>query len=508
MRRWVFLILGLGIIWLTVSLVGSQSDQDPAVCQELVATAYESLGTACDRMPGGMACGGFGTAQTVSPAGANQPLAAGERRDLVEIRSITTDGLNLADVTWGATTVNIHANVPRVISEQGVRAFMLGAVSVENLVPPDQGVVPAEPVPVTSLLQANLRANPNIDSRVADNAPIGTKLTADGLSPDGEWLRVVKTGEPLWISRQLVSSELSLDDLPVLNDGDQSLMQTFCLSTGDDEPQCSAIPRSMLLIQTPQGFPVHLTINGVDLRAEATFVLWTTPERDMHLYVLAGAVYSGEVVFPLGFTARIHLAEGGCQPDGFWVDWRAINDEDRHLLNAVTNIPRNLLDYGITIPTDSQIADWQNAVSGALGSGTGDCGTLRPTSPLNRLPYGPITFYWDGVEGAINYWVYIQSGEGTHIGPYETGSSNTNISLGSNTFPGGPTYTWYVAAMFNDGTVCTSPSAQVLRDAAPAEEIPAGNPVQPSGGGGKPKPPPKATPPPTDTPSIPPTAGP
>jgi hypothetical protein len=178
------------------------------------------------------------------------------------------------------------------------------------------------------------------------------------------------------------------------------------------------------------------------------------------------------------------------------------------LLDATVNVPRNLLCQDFNVPTDAQVAEVQRAVSGAVGtSGGAGCSALLPTSPLNRLPYGPVTFYWDGVEGAANYLLYIQPDQAPLLGPYETGSSNTNITLDANMLPGGPNYTWYVVVVFQDGSTCTSGSAQVVRDLAPAGEIPVVEatstlnygPGRPHGGPAAPA---------TDTPAPVPTGGP
>lgn len=115
-------------------------------------------------------------------------------------------------------------------------------------------------------------------------------------------------------------------------------------------------------------------------------------------------------------------------------------------------------------------------------SATVDCGPFRATAPLNGLPYGVGTFYWDAAPGADGYRVIVTGESGTTV--FNAGGGQTNLSadLSSSGIGYGFSFSWYVEALLNGAVACSSPPVSMFREAAaPPTPPPADNntPVDP-----------------------------
>jgi len=100
-----------------------------------------------------------------------------------------------------------------------------------------------------------------------------------------------------------------------------------------------------------------------------------------------------------------------------------------------------------------------------------DCSRFVGTSPIGRLPYGPITLYWHPAPGATQYVLNFYTDTGLPITFRMTKADETNISLDSSELGIGRNFLWDVQALRNGQLACITPRIAVLRDEAPAPPI-------------------------------------
>jgi LysM repeat protein len=114
-----------------------------------------------------------------------------------------------------------------------------------------------------------------------------------------------------------------------------------------------------------------------------------------------------------------------------------------------------------------------------------DCSAFRATSPLDGLPYGSATFYWDAAPGATGYRVNIYNldeANGALVGSFQSEGTSTNLTadVTIESIGYGFSFAWEVQALLNGQTVCTS-----NRHTIPRAPQPGGSPGgQPPAGGG------------------------
>ncbi len=102
-----------------------------------------------------------------------------------------------------------------------------------------------------------------------------------------------------------------------------------------------------------------------------------------------------------------------------------------------------------------------------------DCSVFRATSPLDGLPYGSTTFYWDPAPGATGYRVNLYNLDekgGALVGSFDApaGSTNLTADLDVNSVGYGFSFAWEVQALSNGQVACVSNRYTVPRAAQPA----------------------------------------
>jgi hypothetical protein len=452
-------------------------------CAPLIEQGFTQLQANCAGLENGAACFAFNNVNASGDGAFSEP---GDRSDLSGIQTIQTAALDPALEQWGIAALNVQANVPTALEGQGVRLLMLGDVQVENAVAPENALEVSEPITVTVLVGANLRASPSTNGQVLASVPAGTELQADGLSNDEEWLRVFHEGAIAWVSRSVLAINDPLDALPVWGGDGRTIMQDFFVSTGNGLAQCEGALPALLIIQGPENIPVSLRINGVDIRLDSTMALWITPDNEMRVLVLEGSAQIDTLSIPAGFTAKAPLSEDGHSVSGQWENMRAMTPDERAILTPLENLPVETLNNNITIPTEGAIQEMLAALSASnigearagAAAGQADCSRFQPTSPLGGLAFGPTTFYWDAALGADNYRINIYNERGEQVGSFLTNSANTAVTVdtGAGSIGDGLNFTWEVVALVNNQVACTSSQVLVLREA--------GTSTVGSGGGG------------------------
>lgn len=146
-------------------------------------------------------------------------------------------------------------------------------------------------------------------------------------------------------------------DVTLTNAGDDTAMpmQAFYFTTGVGETRCRNAPDSLVL-QSPQGVTVNLTVNGVDITLGSTAVLSTVAGEQMDILLVGG----GGIVAALGDSQLVAagqqttIALGG--DDGMTpVD--APTAPVAYDPARLQGIPFNLLPQTIEVPANT---DWVN----------------------------------------------------------------------------------------------------------------------------------------------------
>jgi hypothetical protein len=468
----VLLVAMLSLFW-GLGAIHAQESTNPT-CEAFIQTAYEQLNTACVGLPGSSAC--YGSSASFTPTDGNGESSfsqAGDQLDLSSIQSISTLPLDSDAEQWGLALLNVQANVPLALSEQGLKYLLIGDVEVENAVDPATAFTPGQPVLVTAIVAANLRSAPSTDAQVIASAPPGTELWADGLSGDANWLRVMNGEQVAWISRQVVSAaDGSFNDMPTWNASARTLMQSIYLHTGAETSDCTDAPPSMLVVQAPGGVNASITVNGVEVRFDGTIAMHVTPDHVLHLFVLSGGANMGGLSIPPGFTLNVPLSEDERQAAGQATGLRPIQNEERQYLTLVANgVSDDLLYTALTVPTQEEtgaiLAGLNSASAGQTtvgpASGEADCSRFKPTSPLDGLAFGISTFYWDGAPGATGYRLNFFA-DGNLRFSVDTPSFSTTFQVDTGSPLGdGSNFSWNVEALVNGQVACTSGMVSIPR---------------------------------------------
>lgn len=354
-QKSVFLILGL---LLSVSLTFGQTE-----CSALVEQALQSLDDNCADMSRNTACYGYNQVQAsflqdVEDDFFTQPS---DRTDLTYLESIRTTALDEDNDLWGIALMSVQANVPNTLPGQAVVFMLLGDVQVENAVTPDEAFAPAEAIEVTTLASSsNIRLSPTDTGFVVGTAPVDTTFSADGLSQDGQWVRIIYEEQPAWIFRNIINAEASLETLPIIADTNRTPMQAFYFSTGTGASSCNEAPDS-LMIQGPNSLEVQINANGVDINIGSTIVLESRERNEISITAVNGYAQVENVRIPGGFTIDAQTDEGGTIQPETLSGLRPMDDEQIERLKTLEKVEEtSIVNYRVQVPTRTQITQVQN----------------------------------------------------------------------------------------------------------------------------------------------------
>lgn len=433
-----------------------------AECEALVSTSFSSLADSCSDLAENSAC----------------MADSGETSSLDDTSTFITTS---SDENLQAVMMHVHANVPLAMSPQGLKYFLLGDVTVENVVDPANAFSPAEGAKVATIVGANLRSIPSTDGRVIMSAPVGTELIADGMSSDTQWLHVLSEQGMAWISRQIVNTiEGDIDALPIINNDTLTLMQSFILSTGNGDTGCGSDFPAMLYIQGPQGILANIVVNGIEVRFDSEIVLRVDENNMLHLYSIRGSANSDGISVPAGFTMAIQLSGDGTERDGAWTNLRPIGEDERGFLTGLQLLPEGILYQPVSIPTEEDVAallaSLNQASAGAgqtvvtaAGRGKVNCAGFQPTFPLDALTPGVAPFYWDGAPGADAYSINFFDVGGAPIGNFVIDAFNPTYQVDPGSVVGDRgQFAWSVDALIGGQVACSTGRVTVLRVAGSA----------------------------------------
>jgi hypothetical protein len=486
-----------------VSAVAQQDD-----CPVLVEQALTDLGQNCDALDRNSACYGYN--KLSATFNEEQPdnffSKVSDRTALNVLDTLSTTPLDTTAKTWGVAVMKVQANVPNSLPGQAVTFVLLGDAQIRNDVSPADAFTPADPVDITAIGNVNIRSSASTKANVVASVTDGTVLPADGISENGNWYRVLYNDAPAWVNVQLVNAPDAAKALPVITQDLRTPMQAFYLTTGVSNTACNKAPDA-LLVQGPDTMKVDLTVNGADIKIGSTVVFRSLESsyddllNDDLLVAQFGDLLTGHDVpgdmkcnimqimvidggaglnedglhLPTGFTARSINCGGADRSSGFQTPWggsRPLTQEELDFLDTFNNLPPNLLNYPIHVPTLGDIQKIIQTFGTGGGGGNGgtipgpavnqvDCSRFKPTSPLGTMPGHDTTFYWDPAIGATSYTVRVYDSNGAVVGEYSVDAPLTYVSGN----PGGKdNMSWEVVANFNGQVACTTARANVIRD--------------------------------------------
>jgi uncharacterized protein YgiM (DUF1202 family) len=356
----VFLrIFGL-VLLMALALLPAQAQESDGTCPALVSEALSSIGSACSGAMRNSACYGYDRVSATFFEVQPDDLfdQAGDQAELGLVQTIRTAGLDPANGVWGLAMLHLQANIPEALPGQALTFLLMGDVEVENAVPQGETVTLA---PVTANTNANIRSGPGTNFNVLGSAAVGQAFDADGLSADGQWVRINFNGEPAWINITLVTGDTST--LTTAQEGaNLTPMQAIYLKTGLNAIECADAPASSLVVQGPQGLTVNFSVNGAQVEIGSTVVFQANEGDDgeagrMQIAVLDGHAIADGVYIPTGHTSEVELDEEGLVVTETWTDAAPMTDEELSLYEPIAQLDGLPLAYDITLPTPQEIEE-------------------------------------------------------------------------------------------------------------------------------------------------------
>jgi hypothetical protein len=285
-------------------------------CPELVNNALEQLNEFCDELGRNQVCYGHDQVQAsfiteVDADFFNEPSSTAP---VAELSTLVTSPLNSEAGTWGLAIMNIQADLPNTLPGQNVTFILLGDVELENAVSPESAFQPIDGFEfvVNAPTGANLRSGPSQSFNVVGGLPDGARFIADGVSPDGQWLRLVHENSIAWIERAQVGDTGNIDTLPTLTNEQVTPMQAFYLRTGIGQEACVESPDNFLLVQGPENIEVSLTVNGAEVKLGSTGALRVLEQGGqpfLEVSVLEGEFVVDDVPIAAGERSLVCLGD-------------------------------------------------------------------------------------------------------------------------------------------------------------------------------------------------------
>lgn len=340
-------LLVLIALLLTPVPQASLAQDGGTTCEQLIRQAVTDLGTNCANLGPNSLCYGYeGVEAELIPAGPFD--TPGQRAALSDVQSVKTSLADPALGEWGIAVMNVQANLHGA-SPRMATYYLLGDVEITNAVDPAAALMPADPVPVTTNAQADVLRTPGAGGKVLATVAAGATLMADGVSPDGGWVRVLYETRAAWVSADLIDEQDALAELPAISKASRTPMQEFTFRTGGSSPGCPQAPPSVVVVQSPRDTTVDIKANGVDIRVGSVVFLRSQNNGDIELSVADGAA----ILFPetprqtrVPVGAAVTIPAGGTT----WRNWRMPGQDEWDQYGAIETFPGNLGPYPVPIP--------------------------------------------------------------------------------------------------------------------------------------------------------------
>jgi hypothetical protein len=462
----------------SVSIIFAQ-----VACPDLVSEALATVDSNCSELGRNEACYGFDQVEAsfLGDVGDDFFVQPADIAAVADLETIRTAPLNLDSGTWGVAVMNLQANMPDTLPGQNVTFVLMGDVEVENAVAPEDAFVPSEgiDVEVSVVAGANIRSGPGTNFNVLGGVQYTAILQADGLSQDGEWLRVAYRERPAWISKSVIVDNPAIAELPSLSADLYTAMQAFYLRTGIGQPECNEAPENILLVQGPENIEISLSVNGADVSLGSSGA-FRTVEIDGKLFleiiVFDGTFRIGDTRIRRGQHSFICLGDesnrgldGESNDRVVTCDPTPPENVDMDVLGGdwcvLEHVSANILNYGLDVPCPGETAPPANSGNAATGSSsqlTGvDCSTFAIVSPLAPVDAGNQHFEWTTAPGADLYVLVFYNSDGAEVNNFSTANTFYDLNLGADTATGG-SFSWEVRAYQGGAYACVTGRSGVL----------------------------------------------
>jgi hypothetical protein len=373
----IFICLGL------FSIAQASAAQSSADCPAIAKQALEDVANNCAIPTRNSICYGFPGVTALDVL--DEPIASfsepGDRTDLLNLQELRTTPLNVAEAEWGIAVTNIQANLPIGMPGQGGVFISMGDVRLENGVEVNEALVlPESALALTASLATEIYSAPpnfGISQEVIGATANGATFQADGISPDGEWVRVFFTSETTlgmaatgWVAVSAFPQDVDLTSLPTITPVSLTPMQKFYLSNGIEVAPCVEAPPPMLYVQGPEEIELDFIVNDASIRVSSTALIRIVPPGNiMQVIALSGIVIldpngSEPVILLPGFFSVIPLegpfdlgVDGQAndmtiRDSALWSPAALMNPNELEALAVALNgnIAENLQYYGVDVP--------------------------------------------------------------------------------------------------------------------------------------------------------------
>lgn len=471
---------------LSVAIVVAQSD-----CSALMNEAFSALDENCNTAGRNEACYGYNRVEAsfLSQIDASTFSQPQDIASVADIATIRTAPLSSSDNTWGIALMNIQANLPDTLPGQSVTFILMGDVEVENAVAPEDAFDPNDGIEVVIATPngANVRSGAGLNYNVIGGATVNSILMADGLSEDGEWIRVIYNDRPAWISHVTVEENLAISELPILTSDLNTPMQAIYLRTGVGQPECAEAPDDLLLVQGPENIEIEISVNGADISLGSSGAI--------RVIEIDGVQYLEIIVFDGQFTTDGQTITAGqrsimclSDADSLGLDGEANDrivscpasvpetiptDEFGENWCVMEDVPDNILNYGLEVlcpgetPPPPPPAD-DETPGGTTSEVEGvDCSSFTITTP--EIVASDFVLSWTQAPGASEYHVAVFDSGGNEISTI-TGITGTSVGVnGGDGFAGSGSV--HVRAFLNGEYACVTTLSYSSRTPDPNEPV-------------------------------------
>lgn len=435
------------LLLLSVAIVSAQAN-----CSALVLDALEAVDENCGNTGTNEACYGFDQVEASFLTDIDNSLFAQptDKVSVADIATLRTAPLNTSAGTWGVAIMNLQANLPNTLPGQTVTFVLMGDVEVENAVAPEMAFNPSDGIEVVVAIAsgANIRSGPGLNFNVLGGAVDNAVLMADGLSEDGEWLRVIYRERPAWLNLVTIEDNPLIADLPTLTADLVTPMQAIYLRTGIGQPECADVPDNSLLVQGPDNIEIAITVNGADINLGSSGIIRVIEidgQPFLEIVVIDGQFETGGQIIQAGQRSVMCLGEEGdsgvdgqandlsvtCEAsvpedipiEEFGETWCVLEDVPDTILNYGLEIlcPGEVLPTPVTVPIVSTNPD-----APVSEIDTVDCGSFAILN--DSIVATDFVLSWTAVTGATEYHVAVLDSGGNEVS-VRTGITGTSIGV-------------------------------------------------------------------------------
>jgi uncharacterized protein YgiM (DUF1202 family) len=273
---------------------------DSPTCPTLVEESFTALEQVCTGLSTGDACIGNGTIEGTSSIDGLQFAQPGDIARVTSFDALNLRTSNTPGTVWSVMTIQLELRSTDGDVPVGVQTILFGNVSIT-----DEGRVGsggAQDATVIAGRGMNVRREPGTTGVVVWQLQSGEQVIATGRSADREWIRIQIPNRFQgigWVYAPYLEVEGGADSLPIVNANSPAPeltapefgpMQAISLETANFPAECTDIPPSGLLMQTPSGLPdeVRLQVNGAEIIFNGAVFVQATAATALQVYILEG----------------------------------------------------------------------------------------------------------------------------------------------------------------------------------------------------------------------------